>query len=249
MQSAIRWIDEKTLELGGIRFHLELSRERPVASSRLVLMKDRQLVESYERLFGSAGMERVVELGIWGGGSTLFLERLLKPKKLLAIDRIGERVSILDQHIEELQLESVISCRYGLWQEQRTRLAAVIDEEFESDAIDLVVDDASHLLDPTRASFHCLFPRLRPGGMYVVEDWAWAHWPGHYQEGEWAEREPLTDLILQAVVVVASFRQIVASVRVEPGFVAIERGPANIDREDFDLAKFCRTRGKVLSWT
>jgi predicted O-methyltransferase YrrM len=249
MESVIRWIDDQTLELGGIRFHLDLSRERPVASSRLVLMKDRQLVESYEKLFHSARLKRVVELGIWGGGSTIFLERLLKPEKLLAIDRTEERVAILDQHIERLELESVISCRYGLSQEQTTRLAKTIDEEFDSGAIDLVVDDASHLLEPTRASFNCLFPRLRPGGIYIVEDWAWAHWPGHFQEGEWAKREPLTDLIFQAVMVVASFRQIVSSVRVEPGLVAIERGPAAFEPNGFEVSKFCRTRGKVLAWT
>jgi predicted methyltransferase len=35
--------------------------------------------------------------------------------------------------------------------------------------LDLVVDDTSHL-GPTRASFNTLFPRLRPGGVYVIED-------------------------------------------------------------------------------
>ena len=249
MESAIRWTDDATLELGGIRFHLDLSRKRPDSSDRLVLMKDRQLVESYEKLFRSARLKRVVELGIWGGGSTIFLERLLKPEKLLAIDRVEARQSILDHYIERLQIEPVVSCHYGLSQEQTTRLAALIDTEFGSEGIDLVVDDASHLLEPTRASFNCLFPRLRPSGMYIVEDWAWAHWPGHYQEGEWAAREPLTDLIFQALLVVASFRQIVSSVHVEPGLVAIERGPATIDPAGFEVSKFCRTRGKVLSWT
>ena len=31
----------------------------------------------------------------------------------------------------------------------------------------------SHLRDETIASFETLFPRLRPGGQYVIEDWAW----------------------------------------------------------------------------
>jgi hypothetical protein len=35
-----------------------------------------------------------------------------------------------------------------------------------------VIDDASHLLDPTRASFNVPFPLVRPGGVYVIEDWS-----------------------------------------------------------------------------
>ena len=40
---------------------------------------------------------------------------------------------------------------------------------------DLIVDDASHLYRPTLASFEVLYPRLRPGGTYVIEDWAGDH--------------------------------------------------------------------------
>jgi hypothetical protein len=43
--------------------------------------------------------------------------------------------------------------------------------------LDLVIDDASHIYGPTKASFQALFPLLRPGGLYLIEDWAWAHWP------------------------------------------------------------------------
>jgi hypothetical protein len=50
-------------------------------------------------------------------------------------------------------------------------------EQFDGGPLDLVVDDCSHLYEPTRASFNELFPRLRPGGAYVIEDWVWAHTP------------------------------------------------------------------------
>ena len=41
----------------------------------------------------------------------------------------------------------------------------------DGEPLDLVIDDASHLYGPTMASFEVLFPRLRPGGLYVIEDW------------------------------------------------------------------------------
>ncbi len=51
----------------------------------------------------------------------------------------------------------------------------IIDDEFGSEPLDLVTDDASHLLDLTRISFETLFPRIRPGGVFIIEDWNCDH--------------------------------------------------------------------------
>ncbi|WP_394619045.1 class I SAM-dependent methyltransferase [Lentzea sp. JNUCC 0626] len=44
--------------------------------------------------------------------------------------------------------------------------------------LDIVIDDGSHLSQDVITSFHALFPRLRPGGLYVVEDLQTSYWPG-----------------------------------------------------------------------
>jgi hypothetical protein len=41
---------------------------------------------------------------------------------------------------------------------------------------DLVIDDGSHLGHHQRASFAGLFPAVRPGGLYVIEDLETAYW-------------------------------------------------------------------------
>jgi hypothetical protein len=41
---------------------------------------------------------------------------------------------------------------------------------------DLVVDDGCHLGRHQRASFSALFPAVRPGGLYVIEDLLTAYW-------------------------------------------------------------------------
>jgi len=46
-----------------------------------------------------------------------------------------------------------------------------------ADTIDVVIDDCSHLAEPTRLAFDTLFPHVRPGGFYVVEDWGTGYWP------------------------------------------------------------------------
>jgi SAM-dependent methyltransferase len=42
--------------------------------------------------------------------------------------------------------------------------------------LDLVFDDASHFYRFSKVSFETLFPLLRPGGLYVIEDWSWVCW-------------------------------------------------------------------------
>jgi len=43
---------------------------------------------------------------------------------------------------------------------------------------DIVVDDGSHLNEQVIKSFEVLFPLLREGGIYVVEDTQFSYWPG-----------------------------------------------------------------------
>ena len=63
----------------------------------------------------------------------------------------------------------------------RTRLFSRIAQERASDGFDIIIDDASHIADLTRISFWHLFDNhLKPGGLYVVEDWGtgyWSDWP------------------------------------------------------------------------
>jgi demethylmacrocin O-methyltransferase len=42
---------------------------------------------------------------------------------------------------------------------------------------DIVIDDGSHMSHHIITSFNALFPHVRPGGIYVVEDLATAYWP------------------------------------------------------------------------
>ncbi|MGH3710506.1 MAG: class I SAM-dependent methyltransferase [Pseudonocardiaceae bacterium] len=44
---------------------------------------------------------------------------------------------------------------------------------------DIVIDDGSHLNDHVKTAFGSLFPHVRPGGLYVIEDLQTAYWPGY----------------------------------------------------------------------
>ena len=38
------------------------------------------------------------------------------------------------------------------------------------DGVDIIIDDGGHILEPTINSFRYLYPKLRGGGLYIVED-------------------------------------------------------------------------------
>lgn len=44
---------------------------------------------------------------------------------------------------------------------------------------DLIIDDGSHQNDHVKESFQALFPGLKPGGVYVVEDTQTSYWPDY----------------------------------------------------------------------
>lgn len=45
--------------------------------------------------------------------------------------------------------------------------------------LDIVIDDGSHVNEHVLTSFHALFPYVRPGGLYVIEDLQTSYWPSY----------------------------------------------------------------------
>lgn len=60
-------------------------------------------------------------------------------------------------------------------QEDPAFLARVLEE---TGPLDIVIDDGSHRNEHVMPSFRVLFPHLREGGIYVVEDLQTSYWPG-----------------------------------------------------------------------
>ncbi|WP_435593632.1 hypothetical protein [Nocardia sp. bgisy118] len=61
-------------------------------------------------------------------------------------------------------------------QADRRFLDAILSETGE---LDIVIDDGSHINSDVIASFCSIFPHLRDGGLYVIEDTQTSYWPGY----------------------------------------------------------------------
>ena len=139
-----------------------------------VLQKPRRLIDAYVSAVEALRPKTILEFGIFKGGSIALLSELAHPVKHVAIELTDERVAALDLWVEERGLAASVSTHYGVSQDDEARVSEIVDAEFGDQPIDLIIDDASHALRETTVTFNLMFPRLRAGGGYLIEDWALA---------------------------------------------------------------------------
>ncbi len=260
-QPTMIWFDQRHMRLGTCDFHCD-HRLQAVPEGHLPVRKPRRLVEGYADLARDGGAQpRIVELGIQNGGSTAMLSELFQPDKLVAVELAEAPVELLATYIAQHGFEQTVRPYYGVDQSDRSRLTQILDDEFGDEALDLVIDDASHLYAETLASFDVLFPRLRPGGRFVIEDWRWEHAVARRMEeisaggGEasvnqakrleaaMAERSaskpskptPFSRLVMELVLAQACSDS-VAGLTMNSFRVVVERGPTALDAASFRLS-------------
>src|SRR5262249_16520894 len=121
--------------------------------------------------------DHLLELGIFGGGSMALWFECFRPRKHVGIDiKRSTDSDYFRWFVASRHAERRLSTYWSTSQDDTSALRRIVEGDFDGH-LDLAIDAASHFYEPTRASFEFLFPFLRPGGLYIIEDWAWAHWP------------------------------------------------------------------------
>jgi len=243
---------ENTLKFGDLEFIYESYTTERSNTDRLVLFKDRGLLEAIINVFDELQPKRVFELGIWQGGSTGLFSAYSLAEKYAAIDYSQERIEALDKFLERNNLLSKVFPFYGIDQGNSEQLRSIYSEIFKGEPLDLVLDDASHQLVETRKSFETLFPLLRPGGMYVIEDWQWGLKPVTQRERvenklalkKFPKGQTLA-LMPMELVMAAAKNDVIRSLTVSEYYVKIERGEANLD-EHFKITDLYPPEGQEL---
>ncbi len=186
----------------------------------------------------------------------MLLALLTQPSTLVAMDLEPTPVDLLDRFIETRGLEASVKPHYGIDQGDRAALARVVEGELGDQLIDLVIDDASHVYEPTLTSLNYLLPRLRPGGLYLIEDWTRYEQLAvavgralqdpeseHYEEVMTAAFSPddrprdlpLSRLAAELVLVRAEGDQVIDRVTVDSNWIIARRGPGPLDPATFRL--------------
>lgn len=248
-------------EVDGVEFVCKYNQGS--TANRFYIVKSLDLVDQYRRLCERFIGATIVELGIAEGGSTALIALLARPEKLVAFDIESQPLAALAEFIDARDLSGVVRPHYGVDQAD-VRLGEIVDADVGDRGIDLVIDDCSHQFDATRTSFEMLFPRLRPGGLYVIEDWNADHVmydavratladpsdPYHDQVAQQfreslsnpaqreaaAPRDPLTRLAVELVISRCSLTDAIAEVSVNEYWIVVRRGTGELDPATFRLS-------------
>ena len=123
----------------------------------------------YESLFAPLRERPValLELGIHHGGSLLMWRDYFAQGSIAGLDQ---------HHVPVDDASGRIRTYQG--QQQDAVLLDRIAVEMAPEGFDIVIDDASHFGRLSRATFRHLFDHyLKPGGLYIIEDWGTGYWP------------------------------------------------------------------------
>ena len=146
-------------------------KSRTTDSEGVALLKDRKFFQKELDVLQSIGeVSRVFELGVWQGGSAAPWALTMPLTRYVGIDCRSVDLPF-PESLRRHPRWGAVRLHGNVPQADRESLRRIVDEDFDG-PLDVVVDDASHMYAHSLASFETLFPRLRPGGMYLIEDWA-----------------------------------------------------------------------------
>lgn len=116
--------------------------------------------EVYENLFAPFKDKLVylLELGVYAGGSLRAWQEYFTNAAIIGIDN----------NVEPLDLPKGVFFFRGDQQDEKFlgELVALFD------SFDIIIDDAGHFWGPQQASFRYLWPHVKKGGLYIIEDLA-----------------------------------------------------------------------------
>ena len=254
------WESDQTVTINNIKFTLAdgspQSAQFQPTEDHFLLCKPRIYVERYDDFFKKYAKKKIIEIGVFKGGGLVFYDQVCHPEKIVAIEYNPKPIEGLTRYIQVNHKSDSVKVYYGTNQSDPVVMRQILANEFPNRDVDFVVDDASHRYFETKASFNFVFPYLKAGAHYIIEDWGWAHWSGRWQDPPhrlsrwkwWANKPPkgclsLTNFLVELCMLSASRPDIIQNIFVDCGVIVVKRGNADLPL-DFDISNYYLMRGK-----
>jgi len=172
--------------------------------------KDTFTLEGYWALWKLMSIypRRIMELGIYTGGSLLLWNDMFAPDVLVGLDIDIDRAGL--ERVR--QFDNICLCTFD--QYDPNTLVSVMNEldggvtmggvSISIANFDLIIDDCSHDIEGAFGCMDLLWPRLNVGGAYVIEDWN-AEWVAEAKLRESLNRSYIPQLNMGSVIITPGF--------------------------------------------
>jgi predicted O-methyltransferase YrrM len=251
MAPQLEWVTDQLARLDGVEFYLATASKEMLRyeskRNHFLLGKTKSMVDDMAAMREREHFKRILDVGIFKGGSAALYAKLFDPEKLVAIEFSPTPIEPLTEFIRDHGFDGRVIPYYGVNQADERAMGDILAANFPAQDIDLIVDDASHQYFETRKTFNLTLPYLRPDGLYIIEDWGWAHWKGD----EWQKSHffppwspAMSNLLIELFMLCASRPDIVKNLFVTPATIVVRRGPTTLEPKGFDIGKhyLCRNR-------
>lgn len=235
------WTSPTTVLVDGVSIEFDDDFEATPHDGRLIVLKHPDFLKEYVSVLGDRLYPRVLELGVFDGGSCILFSHLFGVERLSALDLIHGSPRF-DAYRAAAPFRDRIRAHYETSQDDKAALEAILSEDFDAPP-DLIIDDASHFLPESTRSFEILFPRLAPGGWYVLEDWSWAHFPIQLV---WHDQPSLAHLLFRLQIAWISRPDLIADIVVRRHMAFIRKHPDAPVGGELSLDDICNMRGRTL---
>lgn len=195
-------------------------------------------IENFERHFGQLRHEpvKMLELGVFRGGSMHTWHEYFSQGLIVGLDRIANPIADMPERM-----------RFYQGSQDDAKLLDRIAAECAPEGFDIVLDDASHFGSLSRASYRNLFHKhLKPGGIYVVEDWGTGYWSNW---GDGSLYRPANELLTRAPDSAPSLRW-----RIARKLGLVGRKPPHLDSDpgfsvnNFGMVGFIKELVDEIAW-
>ncbi|NDR58431.1 class I SAM-dependent methyltransferase [Aliiruegeria sabulilitoris] len=239
----LKWYDEHHGKVHGVPFSFVQDNfdQAKTTQDHIVVLKPKSFFDKYARMEPPSC---VLEVGVFEGGSLLILATMWPDARFLGMDLRNQNDDLLSL-IDRFGWADRIDIEYGVDQTDREKVLQLLDEKMPTP--DLVIDDASHLYQPSRKTFETVFPRLAAGGKYILEDWGWAHWRSWPSFAHYEGQTPLSNMVWELVMCSATSPSIVEDVWANSEFAIIHKAlTAPCSSEPVSLSSLYTCRGVDL---
>ena len=172
---------------------------------------------------------RMLEIGVGGYAKTHFGGNSLRMWKRYFSKGIITGIDIHDK-------KEFAEKRIHIYQGDQAEAEFLKKVNQEQGPFDIILDDGSHQQAHILASYQTLFPLLKPGGIYIIEDTQTAYWPKyqgstqlmktipssmnhiidrihHVNRSEWIKEDVPADLVVDPIESIAFYHNLIFVVK------------------------------------